>query len=67
MKHYYYIRWSDVVRMQKANNPCEACKLAFGIITENMEIKDLGTKNPKYLSNKKLQELKDNTQWNKIH
>ncbi len=75
--HYYYIRVYDdrgkplSTRCEKATGPRAACKLAFGVIYDNdydtATYYDLGTRAPRYLSQRRLQEIeRDKAGWKRI-
>jgi hypothetical protein len=67
-QHYYYIKLLDhnVIRCEKATDPREACRLAFGCIYSGVPTvgyKDIGTRSPKYLTLKRKQELEGPDGW----
>jgi len=65
--NYYYIMVDGHLRCEKAYNPREACRMAFGVIydrpTDNARYKNIGRKAPRYLSQKVLQQLKGPNDW----
>jgi hypothetical protein len=68
---YYYIKVQGQIRCEKADDPREACRLAFGIIYDQPQhdtavYKDIGTRKPAYLSQTRLAELKGPNGWLKI-
>lgn len=68
-KHYYYVRCktSDVLRFAEGTTIQEACIDAFGCLLRGVEVKDLGTRHPRYFSDKKKRELKlEETGWQKV-
>jgi len=58
------------VRTEKADNPREACEKAYGVIydkpTDTAQYVEIGTRSPRTLSNKKLNELTEEKNWKKI-
>ncbi len=58
-KHYYYVRWVHALRFAEAYSIEDACKDAYGMVSTDMEVKDLGTRHPRYFSNKKKFELQN--------
>lgn len=73
---YYYIRVYDkqgkpiATRCEKAPNPREACRLAYGIIydrpTDTARYVELGTRMPAYMSQKLLATLTTPDKWKRI-
>lgn len=59
-QHYYYVKWANTIRCEQASSPEEACRLAFGMVAENMLVKDIGGRKPAYLPLKKKKDLQEN-------
>ena len=53
-KHYYYVKWVDVCRLSHTDNPIQACKDAYGMVSDNMYVYDFGKRSPKYLGAEKM-------------
>jgi hypothetical protein len=47
--HYYAVRYGDVLRMQKSESIEAACRKAFGVLSDQMTVWDLGTLKPQAL------------------
>ncbi len=70
---YYLIRVYNTdgsplqTRCEKAGNPRDACKLAFGVIYDNSyntaRYLDIGSRKPNSISRKKLEEMEKNGPW----
>lgn len=76
-QHYYYIRLLDddgkvlTIRCEQASGPRDACRKAFGVVydkpTDTARYLDIGTKSPRYLSQKRKRELQDDpNNWHPI-
>jgi hypothetical protein len=69
--HYYYVRVGEgksaTIRCEKARDPRQACKMAYGVIydspTDTARYKDIGTVKPANLSAKKKAELQKDEGW----
>lgn len=76
-QHYYYVRICDdkgkeiSTRCEKASDPREACRLAFGVIYDNPKAHatyyDIGGRRPADLSQKRKEEIEaDKSGWKPI-
>jgi hypothetical protein len=69
--HYFYIRVGEgksaTIRCEKARDPRQACKMAYGVIydspTDTARYKDIGTVKPANLSMKRKRELEKDEGW----
>jgi hypothetical protein len=59
-RKYYYVKWAGHLRCEHAFDIHEACKLAFGIVSEDMEVKCIGGRSPKFLSRTEEKRLREN-------
>lgn len=71
-KHYFLFRvHGDQFRMERATSVEEACRLAFGVVYKapyngSVVYKNIGTRSPKYTTNKVKQTWYEDKDWKVI-
>jgi hypothetical protein len=57
MKRYWYVKYGHEMRIAHEHTAEAACRYCYGMVCVRMLVKDLGTRSPKYFSQKKKLEL----------